>query len=84
MAYSIIKNGNNYNAGAEFRVYQITNRDDIENLPTNCAPGSMAFPTDESFKYKLSNEGVWTEVTIPVDFGELTGDDGMSMDWGTI
>ena len=44
----------------------------------------MAYPVDESFKYKLSNESIWTEVAVPVDFGQLAGDDGMSMDWGTI
>ena len=84
MAIRTVKVGGNYNSGTNYKVFQITNRSDVATLPTDCAPGSMAFPVDESFKYKLSNEGVWTEVTIPVDFGELTGDDGMSMDWGTI
>lgn len=84
MSIKNVRNGGSYDGGMNFKIFQITSRDDVENLPTTCSPGSLAYPADESYKYKLSNEGVWTEVTIPVDFGELTGDDGMSMDWGTI
>lgn len=84
MAITTIKVGNNFNAGTSFKVFQISSRADVANLPTDCGWGSLALPVDESYKFKLSNESVWTEVTAPVDLGDLTGTDGVAMDWGTI
>jgi hypothetical protein len=67
MAYSIIKNGSNYNHGVSHREYQIDSlaTDSIEDIQVElatlpeCAPGSTAINASLDLICVKGNDGEW-------------------------
>ena len=49
-------------AGEMMKVFIIDSEDDIENLPTNVMPGSMARTADCSVLFSLDNSGSWVRI----------------------
>ena len=42
--------------------FQLTSEADLAQLPTDCAPGSIAYLDDYSKIWNLSNDGTWKAV----------------------
>ena len=60
MAISTMKqNGHTAYNNIEF---VIDTKSDVENLPTTCSPGSIAFCVEDSSVYMLNNQKVWSEI----------------------
>lgn len=64
MAYAIIKH-DRYETGLthdEREKFLMDTADDVENLPMDCAVGSIAYTADKSEGYLMSPSGVWVKV----------------------
>ena len=60
MAYSIVKQGDTIqNYVLEFSCDYVS---DIENLPTDCMPGSTCLVIENSSVYRLGSDGIWHEI----------------------
>lgn len=58
---TLVKTGakDGYEHGSSHKEYLISGESDKANLPTACAPGSIAYTADLKTVYILSNEKVW-------------------------
>jgi hypothetical protein len=58
MAIGTIRNGIGYDA-SNYHEYLIDSVDDVANLPTGCALGSIAYTADFSVIAVKKNDGTW-------------------------
>lgn len=56
-----VKNGALY-VNAEARAVCVTSEDDLEALPADYPPGSVAFTAGCAHMWQLAADGTWTEV----------------------
>lgn len=61
MSFSIINQGNNANSPM-LNEYMIDSVTDLQFLPDDAAPGSIAATADLTAIYRLSNSGEWVKV----------------------
>ena len=61
MAYAVIKKGDGYERSGVCTI-MIESASDIQNLPGDIAPGSVAYTADMSLMYMFGLDGQWHEI----------------------
>lgn len=64
MAFNIIKNslGTAVQADRDLREILIDSADDLEDIPRDTAPGSVAYTPGMTLMYMKGNDGTWTRI----------------------